>query len=206
MSAPNTMNVARIRGGHGNLEWATICWTGWQATGVDGKPRECGEILIHSTFGSWANSWGHLGQPFDQWLQEAERSYCAEKFLGTRAREFDGEASVKSLRDSLLEHRRNGDITKNDARSIWDWIEDNEMELESGSEEFFVNRLYECSREADWQDEGHPHKYHERSPGRGARYFLDEPYERSRHQLNRQFAGFWRDLWPVFVKQLKEKS
>lgn len=203
------MNVARIRGGHGGYEWATICWQGWQgwqANGNDGKPRECGEILIHSSFGSWAYQWGHLGMPFDQWLQKAERGYCAEKLLGTRAREFDGEASVKALRQSLLEHRRSGDIAKNDARSIWDWIEDNDVDLESGSEEFFVTRLYDCAREADWEDEGTPHKYHLNNPGRGARHFLDEPYNRPCRRLNRQFEGFWRDLWPVFVEQLKEKS
>lgn len=179
-----------VRAGH---EWATILIRGWDANGNDGTPREIGEILIHSSYGSWAYQWGHLGMPFKKWLATCnDRSYVAEKFLGTDAREFDGKASVKNLRQSLLEYRRQGDITKNDARSIWDWIESNDGELEHGSEENFVRMLYECPSEADWQDADERPSFRilGTGPGRGARRFLGEPYDRPARSLNRQFASF----------------
>lgn len=186
------METYRIRAGHADMEWATICILGWQAKGIDGQPRECGEILIHSSFGSWAFSWGHLGKPFKRFLVKAEREYVAGKFIGAKAYKFDGEKSVRELRQSLIERRRQGDLDKDEARVIWDWIEEREMELES-SADLFVERLYDLRSEMR----------EERSFGRGALRFLEEPYERTCTSLDRQFAGFWRDIWPAFIGQLK---
>lgn len=200
MSAPGQMKVARVRGGHGNYEWATICWQGWQATGMDGQPRECGEILIHSSFGSWANSWSHMGVPMDRFLMTADRGYCAEKFMGAKAYVFDGEKTVRNLRSSLLEHRRIGDITKDDARAIWDFVDDHADEMESSSD-MFCERMFDCMRQADWPPRNG--RYSDAGPERGARYFLEEPWERISTSMDRSFKGFWRDLWPVFVSQLK---
>lgn len=201
MTQPSTMKVARIRGGHSNQEWATICYQGWQGTGVDGQPRECGEILIHSSFGSWANSWSHLGQPFEEWLKEAEKEYCAGKFLGSKAYTFDGEKTVKELRASLLECRREGSLTKNDAKSLWDWVEESQLELECSADSF-CNAMSRCFDEADWQDVM-PGKYATTGPGRGARHFLQEPWERIVTSLDRSFNNFWEALWPVFVANLQ---
>lgn len=205
MSTPTTMNVARVRGGFDGAEWATICWQGWQATGVDSRPRWCGEILIHSSFGSWANSWGHCGVPFDQFLMKIECDYCAGKFMGSKAYVFDGEESVRNLRSSLIEHRRTGDITKNDARAIWDWIDENDLGLENSDSEF-VNLLNNCAREADWQDPLTGRPDWDTGPGRGARYFLEEPWERISTSIDKQFEAFWRDLWPVFLEHLKKAA
>ena len=201
MTSLITMNTARLRGGTSNQEWATICWQGWQATGVDQKPRECGEILIHSSFGSWAHHWWHLGEPFAQWLQDINSDYIARKFMGSKAYEFDGKKTVHELRCSLIEHRRTGDITKDDARAIWDFVEDSEDELESSSE-MFVERMFDCMRLADWPPRNG--KYSDAAPERGARHFLEEPWDRICTSLDHQFAGFWRDLWPVFIRHLKE--
>lgn len=203
MSTPTTMNVVRVRGGFDGAEWATVCWHSFQATGVDGKPRECGEILIHSSFGSWANSWGHCGVSFDKFLMKIERGYCADKFMGEKARVFDGEATVRELRTSLIEARRTGGLTRNDARSIWDWIEENELDLQSGGNEF-VYRMNECAREAEWEDALTGRPDWDTGPGRGALHFLEEPWDRIRTDIDKQFEGFWRDLWPVFIEHLKQ--
>lgn len=189
MSTSAQMNVVRIRGGHGNYEHATICWQGWQATGNDGKPRECGEILIHSSFGSWANSWGHMGVPMDSFLAKVERGYCAEKFMGSNAYRFDGELSVKGLRERVLEWRRDGTFEKDEARAVWDWISENDDRLES-SPDLFVETMYDGQRYCELK--------------RPAEHFFEEPWERIRTSLDHQFACFWRDLWPVFVKHLKQ--
>lgn len=195
----NKMNVVRLGA---NYEYATICWESWNKLTKHGEPLYSGEILIHSSYGTWAHYWGHCGEPFETFLADLDRSYAAGKFLGTKASVFDGEATVKGLRQSLLEDRRAGNITKNDARSIWDWIDSNEFDLENGDEGNFINRLIKCTKEADWCDV-QKGKYAELGPGRGARHFLEEPWERPCHKIDPQFEGFWREIWPLFLEHLK---
>jgi hypothetical protein len=135
---------------------------------------------------------------------KAESAYVAGKFLGSKAYEFDGDATVRDLRQSLLEHRRCGDLTKNDARSIWDWIEENDLDLAESSDPF-VSRMQECYREADWQDAKAGRPEWDTGPGQGARDFLAEPWDRIATTLNRQFVGFWRKLWPHFAAKLRDE-
>lgn len=194
----NDMEVYRVRHQH---EWATICVQGWQATGIDGQPREIGEILINSSYGAWAYQWGHLGQPFKQWLAEADDpGYIAGKFLGAKAYTFDGEKTVRGLRRSLLEKRRQGDIIKADARAIWEFIDEHDSEMES-SADMFCERMFNCMSQADWPPRNG--WYSDAAPERGARHFLEEPWERTCTSLDRQFAGFWKTIWPVFAEQLR---
>ncbi|WP_101048891.1 hypothetical protein [Macromonas nakdongensis] len=193
-------DVYHVRASH---EWATIAVKGWQAIDVDQRPREIGEILIHSSYGSWAYRWSHLGKPFKGWLAEADDpSYIAGKFLGSEAYVFDGEKTVRQLRQSLLEHRKTGDITKGDARAIWDWIEYNEYDLESSSDRF-VERMRDCEDEADWPTQSG--RFKDATPERGARYFLQEPWERIATSLDRSFVRFWEVLMPVFQQALRDE-
>lgn len=169
-------------------EWATIVLFGWQATGNDGTPRECGEILIHSSFGSWANSWGHLGTPFKNFLLKAERDYIATKFMGTDAYKFDGALTVRELRRRLLRWRREGQLNKDEARQLWDYIEEREVELECSTHDF-VGAMQQGETEL--------------VSSKAMRCFLQEPWEHLATSLGIQFAGFWREVWPVFLGALK---
>jgi hypothetical protein len=192
--------VYHVRADH---EWATIAIRGWQAKGVDDRPREIGEILIYSSFGSWAYQWCHLGEPFKPWLAGGiEMHYIAEKFLGSKAYVFNGERTVRDLRQSLLEHRRTGDITKADARAIWDFIDENESEMESSGDRF-VERMHDCMSHADWPPRNG--RYSDAGPERGARHFLEEPWDRICTSIDHQFAGFWRTIMPAFQQALKDE-
>lgn len=194
-----------VRAGEQDMEWATIIIRGWQAPGNDGRPREIGEILVHSSYGSWAYQWGHLGQPFKEWLATMnDKHYVAGKFLGTNAYVFDGEKTLQGLRESILEARRAGDLPKSDARTIWDYVEENSVEMES-SEDRFVDKMYDCMREADWQDLDRQSKYPATAPSRDARHFLEEPWERIQRGLNRQFATFWDLMIPPFQATLRQE-
>ena len=96
----DTFDAYRVRGGFDCAEWATICLREWSVGGesVDERLRYCGEILIHSTFGSWAHQWGYLSRPFRQFLLEAEFDYVFTKVLGEKFQVFDGEGSLENLR------------------------------------------------------------------------------------------------------------
>lgn len=174
-------------------EWATIAVKGWQATGNDNTPREIGEILINSSYGAWAYQWGHLGLPFKNWLAKTEDSrYIAEKFLGTKARVFDGEKTVRELRRRLIEWRRQGDLDKDAARAIWGWIEEYESELESSDHEF-CDRMFSGPRDCECER------------NRKASRFFEEPWEHMATSMDRSFASFWRVIWPVFQQELQRE-
>lgn len=187
-------------------EWATIMIRGWRYSGADTRAYEAGEIMIHSSFGAWAHQWGHLGEPFKEWLSDPklERGYLATKFLKDKAVVFDGEKTVRHLRQSLIEHRRCTDLTKSDARTIWDWIRENESYLES-SESEFVEVMQGCVSDADWKDAMAGRPDWDTGPGIGARHFLEEPWDRISRSVDPQFAGFWRDLWPHFQEHLRSE-
>lgn len=194
----STIETYRIR--HQG-EWATICANGCQAKGCDDQPREIGEILIYSSYGSWAYQWGHIGQPFKEWLAKADDpGYIAGKLLGSKARVFDGEKTVRELRRSLLEWRRQGDIIKADARAIWEFIGEHDSEMES-SADLFCERMFNCMSRADWPPRNG--RYSDAGPERGARHFLEEPWERIRTTMDRDFANFWIVIWPIFQQQLQ---
>jgi hypothetical protein len=172
-------------------EWATIVLFGWQATGNDGTPRECGEILIHSGFGSWAHSWGHLGMPFKAFLCKAERSYIAGKFMGADAYKFDGQLTVRELRKRLLRWRHEGQLNKEDARQLWNYIEEREDELESSTHDF-VGAMQQAATEL--------------VASRQLLCFVQEPWEHLATSIDLQFAGFWREVWPVFLDELRAEE
>ncbi len=187
----NDFEIYRIRGGHQDWEWATIAICAWTRPGNDGKPREGGDILIHSSYGSWAYQWGHLGLPFKQWLAKTtDADYLCTKFLGTKADVFSGELTVQALREDLLKMRREGSFGKKSAREIWDWIEDHEATLMSSGHDFVEcmnGGLIDC---------------HMHVPGTHTDFF-DDPWERFRTTMDHGFAGFWRELWPIFQTQLR---
>lgn len=191
----NDFEVYHVRAGWHDQEWATIAIKGWQvpADAYCSTPREIGEILIHSSFGSWAHQWGHLGTPFKTWLAKTDdKHYLAGKFLGSKADTFDGEKTVKGLRERVIKQRRHSDLRREAARLIWDWIEENEPELET-SPDSFVNKMHDGPCDCD-----------DMTRSTGARFF-EEPWEHIRTSLDRSFAAFWRDIWPVFQQALREE-
>jgi hypothetical protein len=184
-------NDAEVYSVRKDYEWATIVLRCWSRPANVGTPHErtyyCGEIIINSTFGCWANVWTACGEPFKQFLLDAEFDYVFTKFMGAKLEVWDGEGSVKSLRRLLLEYRRIGDLDKEEARKLWDEIDANEYELESSSNDFV-----ECaSRIADDID------------SRGVHRLLSEPWELTTTQHDHQAVGFWRELWPEFTQALR---
>ena len=148
----------------------------------------CGEIQIHSSFGSWANTWTACGVPFKQFLLGAEFEYLFIKFMGTKFRVFDGEASFKSLVEKVLRDRREGGIGKEEARDIYGDLDDAQEELEAGSDSF-VNTLFRLMEDRR---------------GRAFKMFA-EPWDLIVRKPDCQAVGFWREIWPEFTAALREE-
>ncbi len=177
-----------------NYECATImlrCWSRPDHVGTEhARTRYCGEILIHSSFGSWGNTGTACGKPFKLFLLDADFGYVFTKFMGTKLQVWDGEASVASLRRRVLEWRRSREIPSAAGRELLDAIDSYSSELESSSHEF-VECVY---RIAD--DLGLP----------SIRSLLSEPWELTETQPDPQAVGFWRELWPEFCTALRAET
>jgi hypothetical protein len=182
-----TMDCYRVRA---KGEWATICVREWEVKNdalTSEKVRYCGEILIHSTFGSWANSWTHCGCRFKKFLTFADFDYLFTKFMGGNLHTFDGEKSLKSLRKRVIEFRRNGSLDKDDARELWGEISDNRDMLAGRSVEMWVEILSRVSMDTRSRD---------------IKRFLEEPWNLTESSDDMSAVGFWRDLWPDFKAEL----
>jgi len=181
------MDCYRVRA---NGEWATICvreWTVGDCQLTSEKVRYCGEILIHSTFGSWGNSWTHCGCRFKKFLSFVDFDYIFTKFMGSDFHRFDGQKSFEALCKRIIEYRKNGSLDKEDARELWDEVHDREDSLSSRSVEAWVEILSQVSID---------------SRSRDVKRFLEEPWYLTVESDDQSAVGFWRDLWPDFKAAL----
>ena len=176
---------------HTKWECATIalrCWERETSSGI----YYCGEILINSSFGSWANTWTACGQPFKQFLQKAEFDYVFTKFMANRLHRFDYEASVASVRKMILRKRQEGYVDKDEAREAWDLL----YEYEPGSganERDFGDAMLSIGSDMSYEN---PLKEN----------FADPCAWDTRTKYDCQAVGFWGQIWPEFLAELKKET
>lgn len=173
-------------------EWANITLSCWSRPTSHGT-YYCGEITIQSSYGTWGHIWTACGEPFKQFLQDAEFGYVFTKFMGTKLHEFDGDKSARGLREKIIEHRRHGWLGKADARALWDRFEACQDEATRGDDRW-VDELREAAD--DLQDDGH----------NSAARMLDEPWELIRESPVCSAVNFWQKLWPIFIAALAEET
>lgn len=187
-------DVYSVRNRH---EWATIVVRCWQDES-GGELRHRGEILINSTFGSWANYWSAPGMPFKRFLLGLDFGYCMQKLMGRDLQEHDGDATLKALRRSVLEARRNRRLDKSAAAWVWQEIEDRSSSL-ADTVESFVSACGDIQRDAG-------ESWNRRQVGNHADEIGDlfaEPWYMTETRDNPQAVGFWRELWPEFIATLR---
>jgi len=131
-------------------------------------------LAIESSFGSgYAYAWSHPGRDFYEFLRGADVGYLTSKLApGT---EFDPDATSRSVRDQLLQMRRERDISADRARELWDASN------------------FECVQDFhQWQSEAYPDFTD------AWEYGASMPDSRGR-----EFAALHKALWPGFCEQLK---
>lgn len=109
-----------------------------------------GSICIQSSFGSYANTWRAIGEgPFRKFLCGLkDMGYFFSKCMGDNYLEFDCEATVKEIKQDIIQCRRDGEVGIDDAREIWDSLPDHglatSLYAEMGSYDFdeLVNKIY----------------------------------------------------------------
>lgn len=171
-------------------EYASICVAEWtRPTNQGSDIQYCGEIMIHSSFGSWGNAWMSCGEPFKKFLLGLGFDYLFTKFMGNELWRFDGHSSLDAVLEQLIQHRREELLSKTEARELWDALV-SERERAECSLHDFVTVMNEVA-----EDKSH-----------AVQSLLSEPWEMQRTKHDCQAEGFWRDLWPQFIAALKAEE
>jgi hypothetical protein len=143
-----------------------------------------GFVNIQSDYGSYNYSWRSFGDDIKKFLIGCDKSYLYNKFGGLLPRAFNQEKSIQRLRKDILEYRRNGTFSKEDCREIWDKTETLKLEGISSTEEWFrvvgdsdISRMYE----------------------------YDISSIPCTTEDNYQLTAFLKEIWPEFVKILKNE-
>jgi hypothetical protein len=176
-----------------NHEWANITMSCWENPPSKDSKRGmyyCGEIVINSSFGAWANTWTACGVPFKQFLASAGFDYLFTKFIGNKLDCFDGDASFEQIKKDVIERRKSGSLDKDEARDAWNGLMDEQERMTSGSEESYGYAMWDVGSRLD---KGHPMRD----------YFNDPSGWPKATHYDRQAEGFWRELWPSFKNELK---
>lgn len=132
MNVRKTLNAERYDIHLGRNGWAIIV--------ID---EMSGFFATVSDYGNWSHVWPHHGrESFKHFLVEISKDpdYFMKKVAGGR-REWDEEATHKRVRGDLLRHRREGNCTKKEARTLWKKILF--MEDEGFDKQGYANQLYE---------------------------------------------------------------
>jgi hypothetical protein len=98
----------------------------WTRTAPNGRVDHCGEILFHTSYGSYAYTWSSMATRLKHFLAEAGRrgecGYIMGKFAGSELTEPDREATANEFRKGVIERRREKRLTKDQAREDWTMI------------------------------------------------------------------------------------
>lgn len=171
-----------------NGEHATICIGEWKRDRGDGEICHCGEILIHSSFGAFANTWTACGSPFKQFLTKVEFHYFMGKCLGANFMKYDGDATLNRFLKDIVSARREQRVGKDEAREAWD--------LFYGIQESFQQSSDIMCIEVGGIQSHLPTRL---------RHIADEPWEHIEKKPDVQATWFWKEIWPEFVAALKEE-
>lgn len=179
-----------------NHEWANITLKCLDRRANVGTPHEgtyyCGEITIQSSFGTWGYVWTACGVPFKQFLLRAEFDYVFTKFMGTKLERHDGDGTMQQLKRDILEKRRRNHLDRDEAREVWDAVawERDRIECDPTSCGY---ALMEVASQI-----GQRHPMHEDFADPCAWPRITKP--------DAQAVGFWRELWPSFLAELRREA
>lgn len=179
-----------------NGEWANITLSCWRRPHSQGTKHEgtyhCGEITIQSSFGTWGYIWTACGQPFKQFLADAEFDYVFTKFMGVKLRRYDGEGTLRQVRRDIIEQRLCGGLSRTEARDAWAAVEWESERIEC-DETSCGYALMEVARQLD---DTHPMRD----------YFADPSGWPRETKYDAQAVHFWREIWPEFVGALQQEE
>lgn len=146
-----------------------------------GHPRGWVDVSVLSDFGSFGYCWSHIGStPWNAFLGELDFEYAMRKMFGAA---YDAPLSLDSAcaraREIIIDRRRQDCMTKEDARSLWDAIED------CCDQSTFLRDLDENS---------------------GGAMYRNDLWDSRWTEPNSQAVGFWSEIWPHFIDAISQPA
>jgi hypothetical protein len=145
---------------------------GWAVIHIDAR----GFLGVFSDYGNYAYHWTHFGDDFKKFLSQLHWDYLYGKLMqGRDARLYDGEATLRGIQKRIVELRREGTLTREQAREEWD------LAIGSEIDDRYSNGFSVWHRDTQLDD-------------------ANELYE-TKNDL--QCEQFCQKIWPHFIERLK---
>lgn len=168
-------------------EYATICVRDWKNEEYFG-----GEILINSSFGVFAHTWGSCSVPFPKFLTKVDYDYFMGKCIGDKSYVFDGPATYINIIKDIFLIRRNKYITKEQCRTAYLMlvdVQDRIIESDSSCVDTLWDIFNEISNEPSLDEVNEA---------------IADAHEYIIDKKNQQAEAFWNELWPIFTNHIKK--
>jgi hypothetical protein len=116
-----------IRGSLHDVSWSIIV--------ID---ERCGLFFVQSDWGDFSYRWPHHGrESFKHFLTEVNSGYLIDK-LSKGYKKFSKSETLKQFCRDIIERRRDGNLSKEEARRVWEYIKIREDDWESSEGLFHV--------------------------------------------------------------------
>jgi len=139
-----------------------------------------------SDYGNYGYWWGDPGCEFRQFLCQVDDYYLGRKLAAGR-REFDGEASVKAIRNRICHLRRQQELTREQAQAEWELVHPKPTGWSGLSRRGLFSSMNNEVEAHEWYLETK----------------LDDPAELLSYRTPMQIQMFIKRLWPLFTEQLR---
>lgn len=110
---------------------------GWGSFMLDST----GMFAAVTDYGNYAYRWSHFGQrDFREFLAKASGSheYILEKVAPSHGKEYQGKETEKAIKERILEARRNGWLTQEEAKYEWWLLEQVDLTYKDGFHEWWL--------------------------------------------------------------------
>lgn len=145
-----------------------------------------GSFSTISDHGNWGYWWGSPGCEFRQFLIGCEPGYYITTKLADGARQFDGQRSVKLIREHIVQRRRSGSLSRDEAAYEWSLVHPKPPHSRPWEHKCFSHMDNEIEAK-EWYDATH----------------LADASELLCYGPPIQLQMFIKHLWPGFIEQLK---
>jgi hypothetical protein len=109
MIKQTTFNEISVKRKHGC--WARLLW------------EDSGRVIIISDYGNWSYICTHRGtSSVPEFLADLDSFYMGKKMLGSHFTNHSDELTIKSIREFILESRKNGGMDKERAIEEWEIV------------------------------------------------------------------------------------
>lgn len=160
--------------------------------GVNNEPSFTISLKLMGDYGCAEHFWSHAGREGEtwwNWLEQTNRSYFLSKLFGSDYLEFDPETSFQEAVRDVLVRRRQGNLTREQAREIYASLNEHEM-MDKGA---FYNVVGGLT-----YTEPRPYPFVLR------RHMAFEDYaEMGCERIKPRLAQFWDTVWRPFIIQAK---